>query len=202
MTGRRNPFETSKPAPSTATPPSIYDSLRVARPRQRNRRWEKNHQAQKVVYRGIDPRLALQVKTIAGHLLVSQGEVARALIEHALRAYAEGDLSLDPRPNPSRLRMTLYPSSTGSPKSRATSSPGRRKHAEAQWRVITTWRGFPAQLKKEISALASQDGLDVPIGELVSALLRHGLKAYETGLLKLEPVEKATALTLAHEGKE
>ena len=202
MTGRRNPFETSEPAPSAATPPSIYDSLRVATPRQRNRRWEKNHQTEKVVYRGIDPRVALQVKTIAGNLQVPEGEVARAVIEHALRAYAEGDLSLDPRPNPSRLRMTLYPSSTGSPKSRAISSLGKRKHPEAQWRVITTWRGFPAQLKHEISALASQDGLDVPIGELVSALLRHGLKAYETGLLKLEPVERVSALTLTHGGKE
>jgi hypothetical protein len=199
---RRNPFEASETAPMPPASPSIYDSLRVAAPRKRNRQWEKQHQSQKAVYRGVDPKLALRVKSIAGDLLVPEGEVARAVIEHALRAYAQGDFNLHPRPNLERMRMTLFPVSDSrcswakSPRSR------KRKQPEALWRVITTWRSFPPELKREIAALASEDGLNVPVGELITALLRFGLKSHDSGLLKLEPVQKATTYTLAPDGAQ
>jgi hypothetical protein len=77
----------------------------------------------------------------------------------------------------------------------------RHKRPEALWRVITTWRGFSPELKQELAALASDDGLHVPIGELITALLRFGLKAYETGLLVLEPKPKSATFTLAYKGK-
>jgi len=78
MAHRRNLFPSQPLAQSLQNPPTIYDDLRVAEPRMRNRGWEKAHQEQKVVYRGVDPRLALRVKTIAGNLLVPEGEVARS----------------------------------------------------------------------------------------------------------------------------
>ena len=196
MSNRRDPFVTSEAA-TPAIPPSIYDSLRVAEPRTRNRQWEREHQNQKVTYRGVEPKLALKVQSIAGELHVPEGEVARAVIEHALRAYERGDLDLYPRPDPNRMRMTLYPSSD-SP--RLSSLPRKQKnhsHSKAGWRVITTWRGFPPELKGELSALTSEAGLNVPIGELITALLRYGLQAYASGLLKLEAVPTATNFTLA-----
>ena len=196
MTGRRNPFQVPEPA----TAPTIYDALRVASPHTRNRQWEKEHQVQKVVYRGVEPKLALQVKTIAHNLCVPEGEVARALIEHALHAYADGDLDLNPRPNPLRMRMTLFPTSQEPRGNQITIKPRKRKALDASWRVITTWRGFPLELKQEIAALASKDGLDVPVGELVSVLLRCGLKAYDRGELKLEPVQKSARFTLVQGG--
>ena len=200
MSHRRNPFAASNAA--AIQPPSIYDTLRVASPRKRNRRWEKEHQSQKAVYRGVDPKLALQVKTLASDLFVPEGEVARCILEYAMRAYEEGDLDLLPRPNPFRMRMTLYPSihvSRGYP---MKSKSQARKPQGASWRVITTWRSFSPELKRTLSALASEEGLNVPVGELVSALLRYGLWAHEAGLLKLEPVEKATVLTLLEGGEE
>ena len=200
MCGRRNPFETSDS--DVAHPPSIYDTLRVASPPKRNRRWEKEHQSQKAVYRGVDPKLALRVKTLASNLFVPSGEVARCILEYAMRAYEEGDLDLRPRPNPLRMRMTLYPSLQVSRGYVMKSKSKARKSPEASWRVITTWRSFSPELKRTVSALASEEGLNVPVGELVSALLRYGLRAHEAGLLKLEPVEKATVLTLLHEGEE
>ncbi len=199
MSKRRDPFTTTEPIPTNPVPPSIYDSLRVAEERTRNRQWEKEHQNQKVTYRGVEPKLALKVKNIAGDLHVPEGEVARAVIEHALRAYERGELDLYPRPDPERMRMTLYPSSDSA---RFSNSPKKTKHHRANWRVITTWRGFPPVLKGELAALASDAGLNVPIGELVSALLRYGLQAYESGLLKLEAVPTATMFTLAQEGKK
>ena len=194
---RRNPFEQTLPA-SLVQPPDIYDSLRVAERRRRNRQWEKEHQKEKVTYRGIDPNLALRVKQIAGEILVRDGEVARALLEYALRAYAEGGLDLISRPNPDRLRMTLFPrEEPGTEHRRRGETPARKKKTQAPgWRVVTTWRGFPAELKQEISTLASEDGLDVPIGELVTALLRFSLKAFEYGLLKLEPVVEVRGYSL------
>jgi hypothetical protein len=208
MTKRRNPFETAEPANGVTKPPplpSLYDSLRVASPRKRNRQWEKEHQSHKVVYRGVDPKLSLKVKTIADDLLVPAGEVARAVVEYALRAYEQGDLDLYSRPNPYRMRMTLFPISDSM---RSVAKPARatrtakRKQPESLWRVITTWRGFPPELKKELAALSSEDGLNVPIGELITALLRFGLKAYDSGLLNLEPVQKSTTFTLALDGKK
>jgi hypothetical protein len=200
MSKRRNPFEAPEPAPSVTTPPSIYDSLRVAAPRKRDRRWEKQHQSHKAVYRGVDPKLALKVKTIAVDLLVPEGEVARAVIEYALRVYEQGGLDLHPRPNPYRMRMTLFPASDSTRSYDRTVKPAKRKQTQALWRVITTWRGFPPELKRELAALASDDGLNVPVGELITALLRFGLKAYDNGLLTLEPVQKRTTFTLAQEG--
>jgi hypothetical protein len=78
--------------------------------------------------------------------------------------------------------------------------PTKQKRSEALWKVITTWRGFPPELKHELADLASDDGLNVPVGELITALLRFGLKDYERGLLTLEPVQKRTTFTLAVEG--
>ena len=200
MTKRRNPFETSESTPAAAHPPSIYDSLRVAAPRKRNRQWEKEHQSHKVVYRGVDPKLSLKVKSIAGDLLVPSGEVARAVIEYALRGYEQGEIDLHPKPNPLRMRMTLFPSSDSARSYDRPAKLSKQKHPESLWRVITTWRGFPPELKKELATLASEDGLNVPIGELITALLRFGLKAYDNGLLNLEPVQKAGTFTLALDG--
>ncbi len=200
MSKRRNPFGTSEPAPVVVNPPSlpsVYESLRVASPRKRNRQWEKEHQSQKAVYRGVDPKLALNVKSIAADLVVPSGEVARAVIEFALRAYEEGDLNLAPRPNPDRMRMTLFPTPDAARSFERPTKSTKRKQPEDLWRVIITWRGFPPELKKELAALASEDGLHVPIGELITALLRFGLKAYDCGLLDLQPVQKAATFTLA-----
>ena len=203
MSKRRNPFETSDASNSVVVkPPSIYEALRVASPHKRDRRWEKEHQSRKAVYRGVDPKLALRVKSIAAELFVPEGEVARRILEYAMRAYEEGDLDLLPRPNPLRMRMTLYPSLQVSRGYPMKSKSKARKSPEASWRVITTWRSFSPELKRTISALASEEGLNVPVGELVTALLRYGLRAHEAGLLKLEPVEKATILTLLQGGEE
>ena len=199
MNKRRSPFETSSESmPVVAAPPDLYESLRVAEPRKRNRRWEKQHQSHKAVYRGVDPKLSLQVKSIAGDLCVPEGEVARAVIEHALRCYERGDFDLNPRPNPHRLRMTLFPTRDSMPA--PSRSKGSKQKSEVLWRVITTWRGFPPELKRELSALASDEGLNVPVGELITALLRFGLKELQAGRLTLTPVQKRISFTLSLEG--
>ncbi|MBT3315979.1 MAG: hypothetical protein HN390_15335 [Anaerolineae bacterium] len=201
MSDRRNPFGSPPPsAASISKPPDIYDSLPVAEPRQRKRDWEQDHQKEKVVYRGVDPKAALQVRQLAEELRVPVGEVARALLEYGLDAYSRGDLNLDPRPNPERLRMTLFPKGVA-PKRKGRNTGRGKPSKEASWRVVTTWRNFSAELKDEIGVLASEKGLDIPVGELVSAFLQYALKAYGSGRLVLQPVEKATSYSLVPNGK-
>jgi hypothetical protein len=175
-------------------------SLRSS-PRRRNRRWERQHQDEKVVYRGVDSQSVQAVQSLSAKLLVPQGEVARSILEYALLKYEEGLLELHSRPNPRRMRMTLYPPSMTPRKNPMKHRSKTRTQPGPSWRNITTWRNFSPELKRTISALASEDALHVPVGELVTALLRYGLQAHQAGLLKLEPVEKATVLTLLGEGE-
>lgn len=170
-------------------------------PRRRSRRWEQQHQAEKVVYRGLDHKFVQQVQRLAAELLVPQGEVARSILEYSMHRYEEGFLELVPRPNPMRMRMTLYPSAPTHRKNPMKRKSKTSTQLEPAWRDITTWRNFSPELKRTISALASEEALNVPVGELVNALLRYGLQAQQAGLLKLEPVEKATVLTLLGEGE-
>jgi hypothetical protein len=201
MSDRRNPFGNPPPsATPVSKPPDIYESLPVAEPRRRKRDWEREHQHEKVVYRGVDPKAALEVRKMAEELHVPTGEVARALLEYALDAYSRGDLNLDPRPNPERLRMTLFPSGNRPKHRQEKSLKGKQSSSETSWRVVTTWRNFSAELKHEIAILASEKGLHIPIGELVSAFLQFALRAYANGDLPLQPVEKVIGYKLAQEG--
>jgi hypothetical protein len=206
MSKRRNPFDDKAPVEAPLPkPPDIYESLPVAEPRQRNRDWERRHQNQKVVYRGVDPKLTLRVKSIAKEFSLREGEVARFFLEYGLRAYGIGELDLTPYPNPERLRMTLFPSSnwTASQKTKSSSTRKIRKKKTSPpfWKVVTTWRNFSPEVKNEISDLSSEAGLGVPVGELVIALLRFSFNAYDRGLLKLEPVAEMNNHKLLERGE-
>jgi hypothetical protein len=206
MSDRRSPFGNLPPnATSNPKPLDIYESLPVAEPRRRNRDWERRHQNQKVIYRGVDPRLTLRVKIIAKEINVREGEVARFFLEYGLRAYGTGEMDLTPYPNPERLRMTLFPStnqySHQERRSSSTHKAHRKKTNTPFWKVITTWRNFSLEVKSEISDLASEAGLGVPVGELVTALLHFSLNAYDRGLLKLEPVAEMNNHKLLERGE-
>jgi hypothetical protein len=200
---RGNAFEKDSPKMPVGSP-DLNKYLHDAAPRQRSRRWEKANLSQKATYRGIDPNLALRVKQIAAELNRRDGDVARTLLEYAMRAYAEGDLDLNPHKHPDRMRNTLFPFSEKVDERRKHGEipPRKKKLEKTCWRVVTTWRGLPAALKQEIATLGSEDGLNIPSGELVTALLGYSLKAYAYGLLKVEPVEEAAGYNTLVEGDE
>lgn len=197
MTGRCDPHDEAG-LKIRAHPPAIRDSLRGASPRRRNRQWEKQQLSRKAVYRGVDPNLALKVKAIAKDMRIAAGEAACRVIEYALRAHERGEFDLHPRPNPKRMRMTLLPRGDSAQSRRRSKRVSKQKRTETLWRVITTWRGFSPELKHELAALASDDGLNVPIGELISALLYVGLNAYEAGLLPPTPAPKSISFSRTH----
>lgn len=76
----------------------------------RDRGWEKKQRkcGDVATYRGIPKHLQDEIRRISDKRNVPVGEVARALLEYALVAYAKGDLTLDPQFGPGKL--TLYPS--------------------------------------------------------------------------------------------
>jgi hypothetical protein len=50
---------------------------------------------------------------------------------------------------------------------------------------VVTYRGIPTEMQTEIKKIS--DDLDVPIGDVVRALLEHGLKEYHNWFLRLTP---------------
>lgn len=66
----------------------------------RNRTWEREQQAKPgvaaVTFRRIPERLRDEINEIAAGLYVNRDEVARAIIEAGLKAYHDGDVTLDP----------------------------------------------------------------------------------------------------------
>lgn len=59
---------------------------------------------------------------------------------------------------------------------------------------VVTYRGVPEELHEEIKAVAA--GLGVNVGEVARAFLEHGLAAYRSGALELDPVAEAVTRTL------
>lgn len=56
--------------------------------------------------------------------------------------------------------------------------------------VVVTYRGIPRALHDRLKEIAG--GLGVPVGDVVRALLEHGLADYDAGALSLEPQEVVT----------
>jgi hypothetical protein len=71
----------------------------------------------------------------------------------------------------------------------------RKRDWEKQRQVQTaTYRGIPPELQAELRAEAQ--ALGVPLDELASVFLQHGLQTYQAGELSLSPIFQAHHLTL------
>jgi hypothetical protein len=175
---------------------------RGRRPAKRNRQWEKTHRPYRYV--NVPLELREQVLALAGYLLVPADEVARAFLEYALECVDEEKLQLQPRPNPLGRKMTLFPGDrtkgwrliVGTPQEMPSrrnkkSEQNGKPHSAASYRL-------PDGLHNELCGLAME--LAVPVGELVSFLLQHGLDAYQRGNLSLKPHPQITKMTLFGNG--
>lgn len=207
-----------------AEPPLIMaakqplDLIPVAvRRTKRNRDWDRSHQSEKATYRGIPRRLQETVSELAASLNVPRDELVRAFLEYSLSDLASNRLVLVAHPK--AQRMTLFPtreapnSSSGKrePSSAASwldqafpssgrAQPSARKKKprkdqgkKDRWESRATYR-LPVRLREQIKAAANEH--DVPVGELVLFFLDHGLRAYQTGDLRLSPAPRASGKTL------
>ncbi len=103
MPARRDPFDKLKAGdgePAAHIPPAPSKA-------KRNRDWEKAHDAAVVTYRNVPPELQAEVKAVASELGVAVGDVAHALLQHAVTEYRAGRLRLEPKLRTGKL--TLFP---------------------------------------------------------------------------------------------
>ena len=113
---RRNAFGdwSQQPSPqamasSVPHPPTPIDLIGVAKPKERNRQWEKDHRTHS--YRGVPPAIHNQVVALASHLQVTTDEVVQVFVQYGLSCLERGILTISPRPK--AQRMTLFPLPNG-----------------------------------------------------------------------------------------
>lgn len=167
-------------------------------PAKRNRQWEKTHRPYRYVNVPLEVRE--EVLALAEHLHVTADDVARAFFEYGLDRVDEGKLQLKTQPNPLGRKMTLFPQRQAGAWEEAEGPqrdiPARRKRKnERRGKSIpaVSYR-IPRSVHMDLSSLAME--LAVPVGEVVTLLLQHGLNAYRAGRLKLTPHPVTVKMTL------
>jgi hypothetical protein len=196
----RNEFADSIPTSGSAG----YWKRPGRRAARRNRRWEKEHRSYR--YINVPPEVRAKVLDLAADLLVTADELARALIEYSAECADSGALRPCARPNPLGRKMTLFPKEEEKrwrasdraarqiPARREKPGAGKKKMPDA-----VTYR-LTEPVHNQICDHAME--LDVPLGEVVSLFLRHGLDAYQQGKLELDPQPKVVRMTLQGGGHE
>ena len=168
------------------------------RPAKRNRKWEKEHRPYRYV--NVPTELREQVLALAEHLEVTADEVARAFVEYGVECVDEEKLQLRAQPNPYGRKMTLFPKERAKGWHETNDAPreipARKKKRSGQAKRVypaVSYR-LPEKVHADICGLAMD--LDVPLGEVVSFLLQHGLDAYRSGKLSLQPQPLKVKMTL------
>jgi hypothetical protein len=168
------------------------------RPAKRNRKWEKGHRPYRYV--NVPTELREQVLALAEHFGVTADEVARAFVEYGIECVDEEKLKLSAQPNPYGRKMTLFPKERAKgwhetndvPKVIPARKKKRTKQAKRVYPAVS-YR-LPEKVHEDICGLARE--LDVPLGDVVSFLLRYGLDAYRSGKLSLKPQPLTVKMTL------
>jgi hypothetical protein len=182
--------------------------------RKRSRKWELDHRAETVTYRGISQQIVNLVMEISESLSVPRDEVVRAFLEYSLNEHRNGKFPL--YAHPKAQRMTLFPEhdqsypGQASPKSESKNwladafpvpekGAGKKKKGKSiqevqpQWKLRVTFR-IPVSLKENIRGIAYENFL--PVGEIVCFFILHGSKAFQAGNLVLHPTPRAIGRTL------
>ncbi len=214
---RRDPFDRLKGAqitpaesehagqPEQPRPASVLDDLRVAEKKKRGRQYEMAHPT--VSFRGIPTDVNEQILAVAGEQRVMAGEIVDVFLSYGLACVDRGTLPLEPRPK--AARMTLFPLSSNFQKRQGWSeeisnpipkpSPTRKNRREeiapAAWKLVVSYRGVGKETAEALRRLANYKY--VPVGEVATVLLKHGLEAYKAGRIHFDPQPRSARQTLA-----
>ena len=137
-------------------------------------------------FRGIPKKLHETIKTIAGELGVSPGELARYFLETGLARLTSGEEEIQPSFVPGGY--TLYPDERRQRTRRKTT---RKLKALQQPR---SYYGVPREVVKAV--LERSQLVGVTQGELVRYLFEQGVSLYRSGQLTLNPVPVQQIATL------
>lgn len=168
------------------------------RPAKRNRKWEKEHRPYRYV--NVSVELREQVLALAKHLGVKADEVARAFVEYGVECVNEEKLHLRAQPNPHGRKMTLFPKDRAKGWHEANDIPkeipARKKKQMSKVKKVYPAVSYRLQKKVHERVCCLAMNLDVPLGDVVSFLLQHGLDAYRSGKLSLKPQPVTVKMTL------
>jgi hypothetical protein len=220
---RRNAFQdwaqqqhesTQIPESAIPAPPTPIDLMGMAKPRQRNRDYEKRNRS--FTYRLTDKELGARVAAVALSLQVTVDEVARAFVEVGIREARAGHIPFNSIP-PVQRRLTLYPTGNETwsiqeedgwrktvhphekKKPLSSAEKTRRQQELNRFRVSYRW---PSAVDQSLAALTEtvagkaitrSDGRK---GWVLTILLRYGLSMYEVGKLPLQPKPKIFKMSL------
>lgn len=213
---RRDPFDRLKGvhiAPSSSDqagqpdqprPASVLDDLRVAERKKRGRQYERSNPT--VSFRGIPTDINEQIVALAEEQRVMAGEIVDILLDFGLTCVERGTLPLEPRPK--ATRMTLFPLSNSWQRRQGWSEgnlnpvpqpiPTRKTRKEqkifAPWKSVVSYRGVGKEMADALRRLA--DKKHVPVGEVATVLLKHGLEAYKAGRIRFNPQPLTARQTL------
>jgi hypothetical protein len=202
------------PESTVPAPPTPIDLMGMAKPRQRNREYEKRNRS--FTYRLTDKELGAKVAAVAVSLQVTVDEVARVFVEVGIREAKAGRIPFNSIP-PVQRRMTLY--LTGSEtwkiqeqdswqktiptreRQKPLSSAEKARRRQDLNKSVVAYR-WPAETDQSLAALTEtvagkaitrSDGRK---GWVLTILLRYGLSMYESGKLPLQPQPKIVKMSL------
>ena len=177
---------------SIPVPRSVVEQLNFAETRRSSSSSRKPRSGQ-VSYRGFPTDLKKSIRIAAHELYVTADEVVRATLEYSLGMYWSGKIALTP--TPARMKMTLYPKSNKVvAQPTRGKKPKRKKPETPRWTEVVTYRGIPQSMQEAVKKIAEEH--DIPVGEVAAYLIDHGMRAFRSGELVLQPVPKLGANTL------
>lgn len=136
-------------------------------------------------FRGIPSKLHDSIKSIAGDLGISPGELARYFLESGLARMDAGEEQVAPSFVPGGY--TLYPD-----EKQKTARTRRKRSKKSQ--QPRSYYGVPREVVQAV--LEKSQTMGVTQGELARYLFERGVARYETGDLVLEPVPVQQIATL------
>ncbi len=170
-----------------------------------HRKWEKSHPNSSyyipdhLLEEAKDTRT--EINKIAGENMASTTNIAKVLIEYALKHVRKGEVTLSAQPNPTRRKMAVtlvdadeWPKQ----KSEVPQQQPAKKHHKVDRAGKPSYLNYRwgADIDRQIEALAG-DALSK--GEVAIFLLRYALTAYNKGRAKLiaHPIQVKQRVTLS-----
>ena len=136
-------------------------------------------------FRGIPSKLHESLKSIAGDLGISPGELARYFLENGLTRMGAGEEEIAPSFVPGGY--TLYPD-----EKQKTARTRRKRSKKSQ--QPRSYYGVPREVV--LAVLEKSQAMGVTQGELARFLFERGVARYKAGDLVLEPVPVQQIATL------
>ncbi len=178
--------------PFARLPQEPVDTMRVAKPVERKRAWDKAHRPASykipLELRGRALLIRQSIRAIADERGYLVDHVATVFTSYGLHCVEAGSLALLPRPawNAGRRKMALtWTEQQAWPRDIPQPKPKKSKTAGAPGPTLLSYRWSDETVRDAIKEKALAHNL--PAGELLLSLLDHALAQWQAGAFDVEP---------------